>query len=291
MADAKSNFVCSSFLGGEWSPYAQGRTDLKEYKTALNVCRNGFPLEEGAWIRRSGTRHVAPTYQGKPARVIKFDFKADAPYLIEFTDVRQRFYSVSRQITGLTTPLALDVRFATTNDNQRVVDISTANPAVVQTTTAHGWATGDEVFFLFSSLDVANQTPLLCNRQFTATKIDATHVSLADSITGETIDGATLGWSSAVASAGSVVIARIQIALLPYTNGDWAALRSVQAELSKIFLHNDYPPHSLTALTQPTASAFSSFFGGRMGFTDGPYLDPPTDGSTVTPAPRRAQSR
>ena len=53
---ADSNFVQSNFLGGQWSPNAQGRYDLPVYKTALATSLNGLPLEEGAWQRRSGTQ-------------------------------------------------------------------------------------------------------------------------------------------------------------------------------------------------------------------------------------------
>ena len=281
---APSNFVQSSFLGGEWSPYAQGRTDLPEYKRALAVCRNGFPIEEGAWIRRSGTRYLSTTLGAQPGRIMKFVFSQSNPYYIEFTDANQRMIAVAPSSQGLLNGRPKDLRLVTTNDNQQISSISTANPAVVQTLNAHGWSTNDQVLFLPDNIAVINQTPLLWNRQFTITVTDPTHFSIADSLTNAAIDGSTLGWSSVIAPLGTAVVARTLILKLPYTNGDWSQLRTVQAELSIVMLHNEYQPQSLTAITSPSISAFATFAGGSIKFIDGPYLDPPTDGSTLTPS-------
>lgn len=286
MSSAQSNFVQSSFLGGEWSPYAQGRTDVPAYKTGMNVCRNGFPIEEGAWLRRSGSKFIAPTRGGAAGRIMKFAFTQSSPYYIEFTDLHQRMYASAVSNQGLFNGRPKELRVVTTNDNQQIgaSGVSTASPAVVETAGAHGWATNDQIVFLFDNTTVANQTPLLCNRQFIITVIDATHFSLADALTNAAIDGSTLGWSTAVATFGTVVVARILQFVYPYTNGDWAALRTVQAEAALIMLHNTYQPQSLAAITFPTVSAFATFTGGAITFTDGPYLDPPTDASTITPS-------
>lgn len=279
-----SSWVQSSFLGGEWSPFAQGRLDLPSYRTALNVCRNSFPIEEGAWIRRSGTKFAAATYQGKQGRVIKFDFEKTYPYIMEFTDSVLRMFGVSTQTGGLSNALPLDFRLVTTNDNQQILNISSANPAVVQTTTAHGWTSGDQVVFLFGTLAAANQTPLLCNRVFTATVTDPTHVSIADSITGATIDGSTLGWSGAVAGAGTAVIARVFKSSTVYAASAWKTIRPVQAETQSFLLHGSYAPYVLSATALPTSSSFATFSLAKATFTDGPYLDPPIDSSTLTPS-------
>ncbi len=278
-----SNWVQSSFLGGEWSAFAQGRIDLAPYRTAMNVCRNGHPIEEGAWLRRGGTRFAAATYQGKTGRVLKFDFDQASPYIMEFTNSVLRMYGVATQTGGLNTPLPKDFRLVTTNDNQQILAISTANPAVVQTTTAHGWTTGDQVMFLFGTLTAANQTPLLCNRVFTATVVDPTHVSIADSITGAAIDGSTLGWLAASAPAGTAVIARILVIVTVYAASAWSSLRTVQAEKQNVLLQTAYAPYILTATAAPAASTFATFSLAKATFTDGPYLDPPIDSSTITP--------
>src|SRR5882757_7945649 len=115
-----TNFTQSSFLGGEWSKFAQGRIELPAYKTALNVCRNGVPMEEGAWVRRSGTHFASATLNGVAGRVIPFAFEHAQPYMLEFTNAKMRMYAVAAQTSGLTTALPAEYRLVTTNDNQQV---------------------------------------------------------------------------------------------------------------------------------------------------------------------------
>lgn len=276
-----SSYTQASFLGGEVSPFAQGHSDKPEYRTEMNVCRNAFPIEEGAWVRRPGTWFIATTLNGGRGRAIKFDFEQTAPYHLELTDGAMRFYGVSTQAGGLATPLPSTFRLVTTGDNQQVLAISTANPAVVQTTSATTWATGDQALFLFGTVAAANQTPLLCNRVFALTKIDTTHFALSDPISGQNIDGSTLNWDATIA-AGATVIARILNKPTVYVSGTWSSVRAVQAETEAFLLHGSYQPYALAVTTLPTAGAFAQFSLGAASFTDGPYLDPPTDGSTLT---------
>src|SRR5258708_6053129 len=178
-------------------------------------------------------------------------------------------------------PLPKDFRLVTTNDNQQVSSISTANPGVVQTGGAHGWASGDQVQFLFATVVNAGFAPLLKARLFKITVTDSTHFSLADPITLATIDGSTLGWS---APAAKTVIGVRMLALgTPYTAGSWSGVRKVQAEKQAILLQGSFQPQNLAVTTLPTASAFGTFSLAPAVFTDGPYLDAPTDGSFLTP--------
>lgn len=274
-----SNFVQASFLGGEWSAFAQGRIDKPDYKTAMNVCRNGFPIEEGAWLRRSGTRFAAATLNGTSGRVVPFAFNQSSPYLMEFTDSALRMFAVATQTGGLTGALPNDFRLVTTNDNQQVVSVSTANPAVVQTAGAHGWSTDDQVQFLFASTVAPAFTPLLRNRVFEITVVDTTHFSLTDPFSETGIDGSTLGWAAVI--AGQAVVARVLQIATPYATGAWSAVRRVQAETTAILLHGSYPPETLVAATSPAPTAFATFSLSVPAFSDGPYLDPPTDGTTA----------
>src|SRR5258708_31023588 len=145
---ALTSFVQTSFLGGEISKSAQGRFDLPAYKVSLNVCLNGIPVESGTWMRRPGTRNVAPTRGGVRGRLIPCSFAQNFPYVMEFTDGFLRF----------TTRPALVM----TNDPQVVTSISAANPAVVTTAAAHGWSSGNSV----ASNSLAVNDPLLQNPQF-----------------------------------------------------------------------------------------------------------------------------
>lgn len=48
----------SNFNGGELSPQAVGRRDLKAYASSLALCVNMMPMAEGPVRRRPGLRHV-----------------------------------------------------------------------------------------------------------------------------------------------------------------------------------------------------------------------------------------
>jgi hypothetical protein len=260
---ASASYQATSFLGGEISKFAQGRYDRPDYRTCLNVCFNGFPVEQGGWVRRPGTQFAGTTRGGTAGRVVRFDFEQVAPYTLEFTDGYLRFRS--------------GTAWATTNDSQTVSAISTANPAVVQTAGTNGWSTGNTIVFG----NYGSSTPLLQNRQFLMTVVDPTHFSLTDAITGATIDGSTLG----TLLAGTVV-SRIQEITTPYVGGSWGTVRVVQAETNAILLQGTLAPEILSVTTLPnSASGASAIFAlNPLLFQDGPYLDAFTNGVQATPS-------
>ncbi len=133
----------------------QGRITRPEYRTSMNVCLNGLPVEQGAWTRRPGTRFAAATRAGAAGRVMPFAFQQNAPYTLEFTDGFLRAYS--------------GTSLAMTNDPATVISISTDNPAVVTLSVNNDWATGDTV--MFNTLGAHDS--LLENRQFSWTTTDA----------------------------------------------------------------------------------------------------------------------
>lgn len=256
MADA--NFAQTNFSGGEVSKFMQGRFDLPAYRTWLNSCLNALPIDTGAWVRRPGFQFAQTTRNGLTAKLVKFDFQQNAPYNMEFTDGFLRFFNGPSLVT--------------TNDSQAIVSISAANPAVVQTTTAHGWSTGNQV--LFSLLNSTCAT--LQNRQFLITVTDSTHFSLQDPITLATIDGSTL------TDFVSGTVSRVLEIVTPYLLGDWSSVRSVQAERTAVLLQGTTKPEVLTATPLPSPS-FATFALAQSDFKDGPYLDPiPT--SVATPS-------
>jgi hypothetical protein len=257
MADASQ--AITSFLGGEISPYAQGRFDRPDYKFSLNVCLNSFPVEIGAWVRRPGTQYGSHSRGGNKGRTMEFDFEQSTPITMEFTDGWMRFRNG---------PLLL-----TTNDAQTVSAISTANPAVVNTTAANTWATGNTVMF-------PPGVPLLENRQITITQIDTTHFSLQDALTGANINGSTLGTIPA-----GLTVSRVQELQTVFGAGSWAvsSMRSVQAETTTILLNNSITPQAVMVAALPTLTANATFDIGAVTFQDGPYLDPFTNGVVVTP--------
>jgi hypothetical protein len=266
---AQASYVQSSFLGGERSKFYQGRIDLPDYRTGMNVCLNGFPTETGGWVRRPGFRFAAFTRSGLPAKVVKFDFQANSPYTMEFTDNFIRMFSGTSPVN--------------TNDGVAVLAISNANPAVVQLASSApaGWANSGDNFY-FSGLGTT--VPTLQNRMFVATKINATHWSIADAINQVGIDGSTLG-----AVSGNAVFNHCLMLISPYAGGTWANVRSVQTETTAVLLLPTVYPHALAVTAAPAPPNFATFkltSGDLTGSTyvDGPYLDPVTTGETITPS-------
>lgn len=255
-----ATYSVSNFLGGELSKFAQGRFDQPQYKVSLNVCLNAFPIEIGAWTRRPGTAFAGATLSGRAGRLIKFDFEQSSPVTIEFTDGAIRFRNGTVLIS--------------TNDAATVTAISTANPAVVQLSAPVTWQTGDVGFF--SGLGVNN--PLLQNRRFTLTKIDTQHFSLTDEISTQTIDGSTLGMFV------SGTLNHVHQLVTVYAAGAWSSIRAVQAETTSILLNATLPPQALVVATMPTLSIQAQFSIAAANFTDGPYLDPFTNGAQASPS-------
>jgi hypothetical protein len=255
---ANAAFAVPHFLGGEISAFAQGRFDKPDYRNSLRTCFNAFPTEIGAWTRRPGSQFGQTTRGGAPGRNIKFDFQQSAAVTFELTDGFMRFRSGARLLT--------------TNDAVNTLAISAANPAVMQLPSASPWVTGNTVQFTAP----ATAPALLENRQFVATRIDSTHFSLTDSITGAGIDGSATG--TAVTS-----VSRIQELATPYVAGSWAPIRAVQAETTDILLSPTVAPQALTVTTQPAPGVDPQFALAPATFNDGPYLDPFTNGVQATP--------
>jgi hypothetical protein len=260
MADA--SYVQSSFLGGEASQFIQGRYDLQNYRTFMNVCLNFIVLETGAVVRRPGFRNAGFTRLGQPARVVKFDFRQDAPYTMEFTDLFVRFRSGAELVT--------------TNDSVSVNSISAANPAVVETATAPNWPTLSQVYFT----GLGTTAPLLQNRTFILINIDASHYTLEDGVTGTPVDGTALGW---VATSGAT-LNRVLDLVTPFAHAQWEALRSVQTEKTAVLLTGTLP-YAVTVTAEPVSDPprFATFSIDKVVFNDGPYLDAFTNGVQANP--------
>lgn len=250
----------TSFLGGEWSPFAQGRFDDPEYKRGMNVCLNGYPIETGAWTRRQGTRFCATSRYGQYAWLLPFAFAATSPYNMEFTNINLRFFAGPSLVF--------------TNDPQTVASISNANPAVVTTAAAHGWSSGQMVQFLFDNSQAYPGAAYLFLRQFVITVISSTTFSIADPITLAGVDGSLVSLSSNSAQA-----VRVQELTSPYTTVQLSNINRVQAEGTVVTMCPGVAPWALTTTTAPGTGVFAQFAYAAATFTDGPYLDPPTSGT------------
>lgn len=263
---ADNSFIQPSFLGGEWSPFYQGRIDLPTYEIAMAACSNGYPLEEGVWVRRPGSQFIQTTRGGGNGRVIPFAFNGSAPFTMEFTDGHIRFRYGGQLCYG--------------PDFQNVSNIDTSSPAILTLTSAATWASGDQVIFLPQNATAACTVPYLSYKTFSLLKTDTTHFTLIDPLTGLPINGALIGWTGGLL----VTVARVLDVATPYTAGSWQLVRPVQEELQVTLLHPSYPPQVLTATPLPATNLLLntfvpgpsnvSFAVAAAVFTDGPYFDP-----------------
>src|SRR5579884_1134154 len=297
----------TNFLGGEWSPFFQGRTDHPRYRTAMNLSRNGFPMEEGAWVRRPGTRLIAPTAGGKPAKLLPIHFTNSAPYVAEFTDGYVRFYYQSRPVARA--------------EFVAVLGISTDNPAVLTLLVPMPWAQGDEIGFFFVAADIS-MAQQLRQRIFKVTPVAETYASwsssityntnslvtynsrnyislqdnntnhqpdvsptwwsdvtsetrkfqLFDAVTGAAVDGSQLVLPPALAI--SVYAMRGLKLQTPYTAGSWETLRIVQNKDVAILMNGVHIPQLLVITPNPGSPIAATAVLKPVRFLDGPYLDP-----------------
>lgn len=258
------SFVQTSFLGGAWSPKAQGRMDSDRYKTALAQNTNYQALEEGSLSRRVGTKwigHTLPSTPGStaPARVIGFDFQTDNPYQLEFSDGFLRLIQGEAYVTDATL---------------QVTSISSATPAVVLTSTAHGLSNNDIVIFDLPRTSWFAAWSNLMNRHFIVSVVDTTHFGLIDAVPQSNIIGADV----ALTGGAGYNVKRIAKIVSPYVNGDWKNIRAFQTTDTLVLLCPGYAPRKLVA-DNSVAVGFSLQL---MTFTDGPYFDINTTATTFT---------
>lgn len=259
------SFMQTSFLGGEWGATVQGRMDSEHYKTALNVCLNYYPVEEGSLFRRQGTRFLAQTRRGKPGRLLGFDFSVVAPYQCEFTDGFMRMFRGTQLVE---------------DSEVGIASINTATPAEV-TASANlpaGWATGDTVDFVIDK--ETSVAPGLYNRRFIITKTAANKFTIVDEITGFEIDGSTIGYVRSLSDTDDVVRKIKEFATQYPTQTTWKNLRLVQDETTAVLLTPTIKPYVISETT-PGSVIFQLT---AVDLLDGPYIDPVTGGTTITPS-------
>ncbi|MBR3605577.1 MAG: hypothetical protein IKL52_06080, partial [Candidatus Gastranaerophilales bacterium] len=82
----------NSFSRGVLSPSLQGRVDLEQYNLGLKSLKNGFVLQEGCVLNRSGLEYLVNTkFNNKKSRIIPFVFDLNESYIIEIGEKYFRF--------------------------------------------------------------------------------------------------------------------------------------------------------------------------------------------------------
>jgi hypothetical protein len=251
---ANASFVQTSFLGGEWSPRAQGRMTDQTYKTAMANCHNGYPTEEGAWIRRPGFRYLAHTRGGQAAKLIAFDFTITQPYQIEFTPLKARLFAGLSLLTTLNedNPVAI---FSVTTTNPAKVYLSSAIPS--------GWSNGDTIIFKLQVVPCI--MPALLNRQFLIADLStsAATFTLKDAITGEYVDAT--GYETNTGGDEDNTVEKIFELTTVYTSSLLQGLRLVSRDEDALVLCTGFKPYLLEEGSPWTLT--------KQDFQDGPYFD------------------
>lgn len=138
----KRVFTKTNFNAGELHPELQGHVDFVNFKNGVKEALNWTIKPLGNIFHRNGTKFkayaktVTSTGNANPIKLIKFQFSATDGVLIEVGEPDSgnpymRFYKNGSQVTE-----AADT----------ITDITQASPAVVTTSSAHGYSTGDNVY-------------------------------------------------------------------------------------------------------------------------------------------------
>ncbi len=259
-----ASFCQNSFLGGEWSPQMQGRFDLPDYRSGMNVCFNVIPVEEGAAPRRSGTRLGGVTRSGAYGVLREYSINEAQPYDIELTAGHLRLWQAGADLV--------------THPGTAISAISSADPAVF-TSAGHGLATGDQVLFTLASATSYAGISQVLGRQLSVTVLSSSTFTVVDALTGAAIDGTLIDFIALT----SLLVFKIYDIATDYAEADLQQIRIVQDGTDALLLHPDYPPQTLT-ININSSGAFTSATLTDTVFYDGPYLDIPSDGTTLTPS-------
>lgn len=260
-----ASFVQESFLGGEWSPLAQGRMSDPSYKFGMSTCLNAYPLETGPWTRRPGSRFMAVTKAGRTGRIEPFNFTITKPYQIELTDGIIRFYDGEKLVRN---GLGL-------GETSTIISISAATPAVVTFENALpvAWNNGDTI--VFEQLNIPYSSPYLHNRQFVLRNKNAgaKTFTLEDPVTAASIDGSLVAYVAGAVKDKAHKVRELAAAL--YTAAKIPAVNFVSSvdEENKdnvLLLHPTIKPHFVYSYGQQSINPFDI---AVRDFVDGPYMD------------------
>lgn len=135
---AKFRSIKNSFLGGQISPTATGRTDLPQYPHACEILKNMIPLTSGGAYRRPGTLHVDYSYMSGNG----------APRMIEFIASRKEAYAIAIYSNVGGTPQMVAYRATGNRTNAYQSSNVAGTPPWKYRTAADSTGTDDEMFEL-----------------------------------------------------------------------------------------------------------------------------------------------
>lgn len=199
-----SKALWRSFAGGEIAPELYGRLDLTKYQVGLARCRNFRTLPHGPAERRPGFGFAVEACDStRRTRLIPFAFSATQTVALEFGHQTIRFLINGQALleTG--------------------VAIASIAGSTVNTTAAHGFSTGQDVF--------------IGTRFHRITVVDADTFTTADR------------WGAPTTASGTTA-ARVYTLATPYNDTDLFDLHYAQDSDVLTLTHAGYPTKELRRL-------------------------------------------
>lgn len=121
-----------SFAAGEISSALYARVDLNAYWIALRTAKNILILPQGGALSRPGSEDIGPCKEHTYfPRLIRWKHSSGSTFFLELGDSYIRFIKDGGHVLEDTIDLA---------------GVSKATPAVITTSSAHGYSTSDEVY-------------------------------------------------------------------------------------------------------------------------------------------------
>jgi len=238
---ARANVTQQNFAAGELSPKLRGRWDIPVYGSGCEKMLNFIAETQGPTKFRTGGRFVHTTRRNKVGRLQEFQFNDEQAYVLEFTDKFIRFYKDEALIV---------------EGDIVITDITQADPAVVTTSGAHGYTTGDEIFIF----DVVGMTEVNA-KSFIITVLTGTTFELQDQ---DEVDVDSTGFTAYVSDGVSQKIVEIAS---PYLERHLTDLKFSQNADTAYITHPFYEPRKLTR-TSDILWTLSIFVRTADPFTD-----------------------
>lgn len=246
------------FSQGEVSPKVYGRVDTAAYQSGLKTARNAIVSVAGGVMNRPGTIMIGNAkYADSYIRLIPFSFRTNDTHMLEFGDgyirvIREDFYQTDlapKTITG----------------------ISTGTQTVITTSTAHGYADGEEVV-----ITGIVGTVELNNGRFKVDEVTSTTFRLLSVYTGLDIDSTEY---AAYISGGASD--RIYEITTPYSDDHLPQLKYAQSADILTLTHPLYPPKELKRFGLANWELDDIEFAPSMDFPIGVTVDVGTVGTDM----------
>ena len=242
----------TNFTAGELSPRLDGRTDLTKYAAGCSNLENLVIYPHGAAARRPGTTHVAEVADSsKKTRLIPFEFSTTQTYILEFSNLKIRFFKDNGAIL---------------EGDKTITGITQANPAVV-TSSSHGYSNGDEI----KITSVVGMTEVN-NKRFLVAGVTTNTFQLTDK------DGDNINSSGYTAYSSAGTANRVYTITSPYLEAELFDIKFAQ---SADVMYITHPSHEVEKLSR---TGHTSWTLADVDFTNGPFIDVNTTATTLTPA-------